>query len=67
VDIKYLKSELFLYQNMNLKMLFVHGNVTVKPLYSHLKHTNMSFFKNGEQVGKIGPAWELAPVGGGKI
>jgi hypothetical protein len=24
----------------------------------------MSFFKNGEQEGKTGPVWDLAPVGG---
>jgi hypothetical protein len=26
----------------------------------------MPFFKNGEKEGKIGPVWELVPVGGGE-
>jgi hypothetical protein len=26
----------------------------------------MSLFKNGEEEGKTGPVWELAPVGGGQ-
>jgi hypothetical protein len=34
-------------------------------LYSYLKQTKMSFFKNGGQEGKTGPVWGLAPVGGG--
>jgi hypothetical protein len=27
--------------------------------------TKISFKKNGEQEGKTGPVWRLAPVGGG--
>jgi hypothetical protein len=36
-------------------------------LYSYLKQTKMSFFKNGEQEGKIGSVWGLVLVGGGRI
>jgi hypothetical protein len=32
-------------------------------LYSYLTQTKMSFSKNKEQKGKIGPIWVLAPVG----
>jgi hypothetical protein len=31
------------------------------------KETKMSFFKTGEQEGKTGPVWGLAPEGGGMI
>jgi hypothetical protein len=31
-------------------------------LYSYLKQTDMSFFKNKEQKGKTGPVWELVSV-----
>jgi hypothetical protein len=34
-------------------------------LYSYLMQTKISFKKNGEQEGKTGPVWRLAPVGGG--
>jgi hypothetical protein len=33
-------------------------------LISYLKQTQMPFFKNGEQEGKIGPVWGLGTVGG---
>jgi hypothetical protein len=32
-------------------------------LYSYLKQTKMSFFKNREQKGKSGPVWVLVPAG----
>jgi hypothetical protein len=34
----------------------------VKHLHSYLKQIKMPFFKNGEQEGKTGPVWGLAPV-----
>jgi hypothetical protein len=33
-------------------------------LNSYIQKKKMTFFKNGEQEGKTGPIWELAPVGG---
>jgi hypothetical protein len=36
-------------------------------LNSYPKQTKMSFFKSGEQEGKIGPIWVLVPVGGVRI
>jgi hypothetical protein len=36
-------------------------------LYSYLKQTKMSFFKNRGQEGKTSPVWKLAPVGGEDI
>jgi hypothetical protein len=39
----------------------------MKHLYSYLKQTKMSFFKNREQEGKTGPVWGLVPVGGGRL
>jgi hypothetical protein len=36
-------------------------------LYSHLKQTKISFFKNRGQEGKTDPVWELVQVGEGMI
>jgi hypothetical protein len=36
-------------------------------LYTYLKQTKMSFFKNEGQEGKTSPVWRLVPVGGGGL
>jgi hypothetical protein len=36
-------------------------------LYSYLRQTKVSFFKNREQEGKISPAWGLTPVRQGRV
>jgi hypothetical protein len=38
----------------------------LKSLYSYLRQTKMSFFKNRGQEGKIGPVWGLLLMGGGR-
>jgi hypothetical protein len=45
---------------------YMHGNVTMKyPLYLFILYKQKClFFKNGEQEGKTGPVYDLAPVGG---